>query len=118
MNPIAWIFQAVIGPVVDLGKTWITKKEDTKVELGRQDVSVVQSRNTLLGQIHKDPAIAFGWYAFIVPTALWYAAIVLYCLVHPWYPAWKTVLALPPNIEYIPWAVVAFLFGLSWKGRQ
>ena len=105
---------AVVGPLF----TWLNKKEDTKVVELQGDVSVIQSRNTLLGIIHRDPAIATGWYLFIVPTGIWYTAIVLYCLLHPYFLSIPAVLALPPNIMYIPYAVVAFLFGLSMRGPR
>lgn len=113
LNLIKDLVSGILAPLF----SWLNKKEDTKVVESNNDVSVIQSRNTLLGQIHRDPVIAVGWYLFIVPTGVWYAAIVLYCLVHPWVSWWKTVTALPPNIEYIPYAVIAFLFGLAYRGK-
>lgn len=113
LDLIKSLVSGIVGPLFN----WLNKKEDTKVVESNNDVSVIQSRNTLLGQIHQDPAIAIGWYIFILPTGIWYAAIILYCLVKPWVPWWETVLALPANLYYIPYAVVAFLFGLAWRGK-
>jgi hypothetical protein len=110
---ISSLLAGVVQPIVSI----FTKKEDTKVAEGRDDASVIQSRTTLLGQIHRDPAVAVGWYMFIVPTGVWFSAIVVYCILHPWYPWWAKVLALPENIQYIPYAVVTFLFGLAWRGK-
>lgn len=107
----------IINPLATAVTSIFTKKEDTKVETGRQDVAIIESRNVLLGQIHRDPAIATGFYLFIVPSGLHYSSVVLYCLVKPWYPAWQVVLAIPGNMQYIPYAVVAFLFGLAWRGK-
>jgi hypothetical protein len=114
---ISSIISGIVSPVTTAVTAIFTKKQDAKIEEGRQDVSIIQARTTLLGQIHRDPAIAIGWYLFIVPTGLWFVGIVAYCLLHPWYPWWAKVLALPPNIEYIPYAVVTFLFGLAWRGK-
>lgn len=109
--------EGIVSPITGMVTAIFTKKEDTKVEEGRQDVSVIQSRNALLGSIHRDPAIATGFYLFIVPSGLHYSSVVLYCLVKPWVAWWPVVLAIPGNMQYIPYAVVAFLFGLAWRGR-
>lgn len=121
MSIISEIFKGglagVISPITGMVTAIFNKKTDAKVEDGKQDVAIVEARTRLLGQIHGDPAVAIGWYLFIVPTGLWFAGIVAYCLINPWYPDWKIVKALPTNIEYIPYAVVTFLFGLAWRGK-
>lgn len=111
------IISGIIGPITNTITAIYTKKQDAAIAIDTNDATVIAARNNLLGQIHKDPAIAVGWYMFIVPTGLWFGAIVAYCLIHPWFPWYATVLALPPNIQYIPYAVVTFLFGLAWRGK-
>jgi hypothetical protein len=107
----------IISPITATITAIATKKADTKVEEGKQDVAVIQSRNALLGAIHRDPAVATGFYLFILPSGLHFSSVVLFCLVKPWVPWWKVVLAIPDHMQYIPYAVVAFLFGLSWRGK-
>lgn len=109
--------QGVISPITGMVTAIFNKKTDAKTEEGKQDVQVIESRNRLMETIHGDPAVATGFYLFIVPSGLHYASVVVYCLVKPWVPWWQVVLAIPGNMQYIPYAVVAFLFGLAWRGK-
>jgi hypothetical protein len=108
----------IISPITATITAIATKKADTKVEEGKQDVAVIQSRNALLSVIHGDPAIATGFYLFIVPSGVHYALVIWDSCFRNLWPDWTwRVLEIPGNMQYIPYAVVAFLFGLAWRGK-
>lgn len=110
--------EGVVSPITGMVTAIFTKKEDTKVAEGKQDVQIIESRNRLLETIHGDPAIATGFYLFIVPSGVHYALVIYDSCFRNLIPdyTWR-VLEIPGNMQYIPYAVVAFLFGLAWRGK-
>lgn len=115
-----------VGKFVDAWSAHDQKKQDVvlekykvdgvvKVDLIRQDTEVVKARVDLAKAMKDDPATRWGKRFFIYPVGVWFAAIVYYCILHPYFPQILPVLALPPQLDYIPYAVIAYLFVTAWK---
>jgi hypothetical protein len=88
--------------------------ETTKIN-GQVDLGVIQARAELAKVMKDDPATKFGRWFFIVPTGLFYTGCV-----------WDStgvlrdiyklgMLELPGWIQYMPYAVVAYLFVSAWR---
>lgn len=88
--------------------------ETTKIN-GQVDLGVVQARVDLAKIMKDDPATKFGRWFFIVPTGLYYCATM-------WdstgvlrdYFTFNT-LKIPEWMQYMPYAVVAYLFVTAWR---
>jgi hypothetical protein len=118
-----WLASGVLNPVFE----WLGKREDTalgkykvdgevSVEAMKTDIEVIKARTALAEALKDDPTMKWGRRLFIYPTGVWYTSIIIYCVFHNRLPdyTWK-ILALPPSIEYIPAAVVAFLLVTAWR---
>lgn len=100
--------------------TWLNKKEDTILEKykvdGKVDVEVIKARAILTAAMKDDPASKFGRWFFIVPTGLYFSLIVYDSCFRSIFEdyTWR-ILALPQSVEYVPYAVIAYLFVTAWK---
>ena len=119
-------FIPVIGKLFDAWSAHDQKKQDVvlekykvdgtvNAELIRSDVEVIKARVDLAKARSNDTVDRWGRRLLIYPTGVWFSAIVGYCLLHPYFPGILSVLALPPNLEYIPYAVVAYLLVTAFK---
>lgn len=113
LNLIPSILKELVSPFFQ----WMNKKEDVRLETDRNDVAVIQARTSLLAKISNVWSVQLGWALFIVPTGLWYSAIIVDSVARKYFLWEWRVLALPDNIAYIPYAVITFLFALAWRGR-
>ena len=124
---IAWAASGGLTAILNPVFSWLGKKEDTQlgkykvdgevnIEAMRQDTEIIRARTELALAMKDDPVMIWGRRLFVYPTGAWYCAIIFYCIFHNLFPnyTWKIV-ALPPNLEYIPAAVVAFLLITAWK---
>ena len=122
------LIEGVVSGIFAPAFQWLNKKEDTKVvqitadrdtkiDETQGDTQVIQARTGLLGILKDNWEIKLGWAMFIIPTGLWYIGIILDCLGRKYFGWEWRVLALPSNIQYIPYAVITFLFGLAWRGK-
>jgi hypothetical protein len=124
----AWLLSLIpfVGKAVDAWAAHDQKKQDVvlekykvdgtvNVEVMRQDTEVIKARATLAAVMKDDPVNRWGRRFFIYPIGTWFAAIVYYCIFHPYFPEILPVLALPTQLDYIPYAVVAYLFVSAWK---
>lgn len=118
--------EGLVAPITAL----LTKKEEVKLEKyrvdGNYDVEALKrdlEATKVFVELQKtnreDPTIRWGRLLFIIPTGIWYSAIVWYCILRKPFldDSWQ-VLALPPNLEYIPLAVIALLFGYAVFKRK
>jgi hypothetical protein len=118
---LAFLLQGLpfVGKVVDAFSTYTNKKMDTEVEKlktnGQVDVSIIQARAALAATMKDDPATKYGRWFFIVPTGLFYCATMwdstgvareLYTF---------NTLKIPEWMQYMPYAVVAYLFVSAWR---
>lgn len=106
----------VIKPVIEL----FVKKEDTKVKLDANDVSVIQARSQVVIATKDDPGIKLAR-----DFAMW--PPIAYVNIYIWdrimdisKPEWVwgvKALDLPWD-NYLPvMAVYCFLFALAWRGK-
>lgn len=128
-----WFLRAipVVGKAIDAFAAYYNKKQDVDLEKYKvkgqldteaikADVAIIQARAELAAAHKDDPAAKWGRRLLIYPTGVWYLAIVWRSLVqeHPTLSEYSWVIkALPANLDYIPYAVVAYLLVTAWRGR-
>lgn len=109
----------VIGKAFDAFTNYTNKKMDSQVESlkvnGKLDADVIQARTQLAIVMKDDPATKWGRWFFIVPTGLFYTMTI-----------WDSTgvlreiltfntLKIPEWMQYMPYAVVAYLFVTAWR---
>lgn len=118
-----------VGKVLDSVTAYLNKRQDVDLEKYKvkgnvdinavnADVAVIQARANLAAAMKDDPANKWGRRLLIYPTGVWYSAIVWRSLVqeHPILADYSWVIkALPQNLDYIPYAVVAYLLVTAWR---
>lgn len=123
-------FIPIVGNIVDAVKSYVTKKQDVdlekykvdgvvSVERMKQDVEIVKARSELLAALKDDKGIQLARGLIMLSASVWISLIFWDSCFRDILPVgwtWR-VLALPSNIEYIPYAVVAFLFALAWTKK-
>ncbi|SRR5258707_6391993 len=115
---LAWL--PIIGPLIDGLVSIFKAKEDTKVKLDTNDVEVIKARATLIATLKDDVMLRLSRDLILLPTSVWTFLIVWDKIVAKPYPhlIWGvTPIDSGTGIEFLPMAVLAFLFGLSWRGK-
>ncbi len=126
---LSWI--PIVGPIID-GIVSIFKQK-TNTDLAKQvdknkteveklksdnttDVSVIQSRISLLMALRDDPGIRIARDIIMFPTAGWVFMKMSFLTFHSNLPGivWDP-LPIPEEIKYMPYAVFAFLFATAWR---
>lgn len=106
-----------IGSVLNIVPSvfeWLNKREDSKVATARidGDVEIAGTQAIASVAIARAGDLIDGIARAIILWSVsgWVASIFLYCVLKPYFPGFlKPVLAIPSNIEYIPYAVVGYL---------
>lgn len=111
LTPIAAIFNKKTDASIEKYKIDGT----VNVEAMRQDTEIIKARADLAKAMKDDVTTRLGRWFFVFPVGIWFSAIVFYCIAGPYFPEIKIVKALPNNLDYIPYAVVAYLFVTAWK---
>lgn len=123
-----FIVNAILGLAKE-GLSFLNKKEDAAVEKYKvdgkvdvaamqQDTEIIKARAALAAALKDDPVVRWGRRLFIYPVGVWFSLIVYRSIFqeHPVMEQYTWVIkALPDNLHYIPYAVVAFLFVSAWK---
>ena len=126
MSILAWLNP--ISKIIDVVGSITTNRQNVDLEKYRVDGQIqmtefqteVQAKSVLgklLEKLADDKVIAWGRRFFIYPTGIHYALTVYdsaFRNILPDYLTWRT-LALPENMQYIPYAVVGFLFLMIYK---
>lgn len=95
---------------VDVNKTALGKQQDEN----KTDVAVIQSRAQVAIAFKDDPGVRLIRDLVMFPIAVWSGAY-FYTLTVPMY-SWH--IDTPPTaMQYIPYAVIAFLFATAYRGR-
>jgi hypothetical protein len=111
----------LVGKGLDAFSNYTNKKMDTelgKVTVnGKVDTDIIVARAQLAAQMKDDPATKYGRWFFIVPTGLFYVGCVWDStgILRSFYKL--GMLELPGWIQYMPYAVVAYLFVTAWRGN-
>lgn len=112
----------LFGKIVDAFSKYQSNKMDAEVEKlkvnGQVDLGVVQARTQLAIAMKDDPATKIGRWFFIVPTGLFY--VMTLCDSVKWVKQYVYfgTLEIPQWMQYMPYAVVAYLFVTAWRGSQ
>jgi len=115
-------FIPIIGKAFDALSAYAQKKQDVSlekykvdgvvnVELIKQDTEVVKARQALLAAGQKYLGVRVMQYGFVYPLIVWFGSVLVYCIVHPYFPDLvKPVLALPdPLNQWAGWMIM-YLF--------
>lgn len=130
MGFLAFLVQGLplVGKLTDAFTNYTNKKMDSAVEkykvdgtvdveAMRQDTEIIKARTNLAIEMKGDPASKLGRYFFIFPTGIWFSLITYRSIMQdsPWAEYSWVIKAYPGNLEYIPYAVIAYLFVTSFK---
>lgn len=122
-------FLPIIGPIFQsLADAWgkheditLKKQQDVnKTALGKQqdenktDVSVIQTRAQVAIAFKDDPGVRLIRDLCMFPITVWTGAY-FYVLTFP-HGDW-VVQTPPQSMQYIPYAVIAFLFATAYRGK-
>lgn len=94
---------------VDANKTELGKLQDKN----KTDVAVIQSRAAVAVAFKDDLGVRLLRDIVMFTPAVW-TGCYFYNLI---YPTW-TVGMPPESMQYIPYAIIAFLFATSYRGNQ
>lgn len=118
----------ILQPIASM----FTKKEDVKLEMFKVDGKVdlgllnaykeqLQVRRDILAEQMKHTAGRAMQYGFVYPLIVWWIAVIVYCILHPYFPSIKTVLALPKPLDDWAGVMIGFVFLASkideWKRK-
>jgi hypothetical protein len=111
-------FIPLLSKILDIPtmlSAYFYKKQDTDLEKykvnGQFDITLIQARAAVATARAADTVDRWGRRLIIYPTGVWYALVVADSCLRNVLPAewtWR-VLALPPQLDYIPYAVVGYL---------
>lgn len=129
MGPfLAFLIQGLpfFGKLTDAFTNFTNKKMDTalekykedgtvNIEAMKQDTAIIQARTNLAIVMKDDPATKYGRWFFIVPTGLFYIGVIWDStgLLRDFHKL--NMLELPVWMQYMPYAVIAYLFVSAWK---
>lgn len=101
----------------DLEKYKVKGQIDT--EAMRQDTAVIEARTNLIGVMKDDPASRWGRRLIIYPWGVWFTCVTIRSILQdsPYEQYTWVVKAYPDNLQYIGYAIIAYLLGTAYKGR-
>lgn len=107
----------LISNVVGFADRYLNKKLDVDLEKfkvnGQVDMNLVNAHAKVLEASQHHQRNKWMQWAFVFPTACFYSAIVIDCIGQRIF-GWKyDVLALPDQVQYVPIAIIGFLFFYS-----
>lgn len=106
----------IIGPVIDGITSVIKGFQNQKVQEGAQDVQVIQARAAVAIAFKDDIGSRLARDLIMFPVSIWVFFTLWDSIFRNVIPHWTfRTLALPTNMEYIPYAVIAFLFVTAFK---
>lgn len=114
----------IIGPIIDGIVSIFTKFQDTEVQKykvdGQINIAAMQAGNQLTLAAQTDLGVRLARDLIMFPVALWTALITWdNIVIHNWKSLYLPIEKYPPTLEFLPYAVIAFLFGTTamilWK---
>lgn len=124
-------FLPIIGPMIQAlinGVTSVMNKRadveirraDVDLHKDSNDVEVIKARTAMLIAMKDDMGIKIARDLAMYPWLIWVALICWDKIIENQFPSlvWG-VSRLPelPGFEYLPYAILAFVFGLAWRGK-
>ena len=115
---LGWL--PIIGPIIDGVFSIFRKQQDITLERIKQDTDVIKTQVQLVSDIKDDIGVRLARDLIMFPVAVWSAIATWDTIVAMRYPELKFVVAsFPPGpLEYLPLAVLTFLFGMAWMKRR
>lgn len=115
-----------VGKALDAWSAYANKKQDVALEKYKvdgtvnvqaiqADTEIIKARASLAAAMKDDPVNKWGRRFFIYPVGVWFTLIVGDSIFHKAFNYTYRVEALPTNLDYIPYAIVAYLFVSAWK---
>jgi len=92
-------------------------KGTVDVEAMKQDTAIIEARTNLIAQMKDDPAAKWGRRLIIYPWGIWFTLITYRSILQEssWAEYSWVIKAYPANLEYIGYAIIAYLLGTAWK---
>lgn len=114
----------LVGKGLDAFTTYTNKRMDSDLEKyktdGKIDVDVITARTNLIAQMKEDPASKWGRRLIIYPWGLWFTAVSIRSIMQhsPWADYTWVVAAYPDSLNYIGYAIIAYLLGTAYRGNR
>ncbi len=118
----SWI--PILGPIIQGIVSIFTSYESTQLGKytvdGKVDVAAMEASTQLAIATQSDIGVRLARDLIMFPVAVWTALISWDNVILGIKPAWFIkIVAYPPALEFLPYAVIAFLFGSTalvlWK---
>lgn len=112
------------GKVADAFSSYANKKVDADLEKyktdGKIDVDIITARTQLIAQMKEDPASKWGRRLIIYPWGLWFTAVSIRSILQesPWAEYTWVIKAYPDSMQYIGYAIIAYLLGTAYRGNR
>lgn len=119
----------ILGPIIQGVVDVFNKKADisfqkqadeNKTELGKlqdsnkTDVAVIQARTQIVLATKDDLGVRLIRDLTMFPIGMW----TFFYFYHLTFPNWSFAVEVPPQpMQYIPYAVIAFLFATAYRGK-
>jgi hypothetical protein len=120
-----WI--PILGPIIDGIVSIFTKFQDTSIGKykvdGTVDVEAIKASTQITEDFKDDVGVRLARDIIMFPVAIWTLIISWDNIVRAnWPDLYLEVKAYPPSVEYLPYAVITFLFGVTamkiWRGAM
>lgn len=110
-------FLPFIGPLISGVSTWLASRNELKQAVDANDIAEIKAR---LEAQRKDIRFQLQQDMIVFPVAVWVMLWVWDQIVALQYPdlVWKILpLDTIPSMQYLPFAVLAYLFGLAIRNK-
>ena len=123
-------FIPVIGKVADVISGYFTKRMDVDLEKYKvkgkidekaieADIAIIQARANLAAAMKDDPGTRLARTWIMLPASVYFGISFYYygfANLLPPFMVWKP-LEPPASLEYVVYAIIAYLFVTAWRGR-
>lgn len=115
-----WGWLPIVGPIIDGIVSIFNKQADVGLakqqDSNKTDLGVIQARAQVAIAFKDDIGSRLARDLIMFPTSLWVFLVFWDSMVKNLAPSltWR-IEQVPTSFEYIPYAVIAFLFVTAWK---
>lgn len=111
---------SLIGNIFPAVADIFKAKEDAKVKIDTNDVTTIQARQATLVAFRTDYGSLIARDLMMIPVGVWTCLYVWDKIVAHHFPQYVWNVAPIDEYQlmgYLPYAVIAFLFGTAWRGK-
>lgn len=117
LSLIGWL--PIVGPIIDGIVSVVKGRQDVTVKTDTNDIEEIKARLALQAELKDNIGIRLSRDLIMFPVAVWCALGTWDTIVAHRFPDWMFIIEkFPPGpLEYLPLAVLGFLFGLNIRSR-